>query len=213
MENISRALIIAGEVLIAVAVLSIFALVITKFGSFSSDIHSEMSDTQIGAYNQNFYKMDGRINITSQEIATIINFAKEQNDEREISYNNLDNSPYYIDVIIDNNSFFSKYNNEASYNDKELFKQKVNEFLSANNFDYYSCNATATVQSGTIDYEKKCKILVKSTSGDINVSNVTGLVNSIKFSKVSLSKNWGSSNKTINYNVGNKDYFEITTSQ
>lgn len=203
MENISRAIIIAGGVLVAILVLTLFTVVIARFGSFSSDVHTQMSDTQIGAYNQNFYRMNGRINITSQEIATIINFAKTQNDDRGLSYNNAENSPYYIDIIIDNVSFLSKYNNEATYKDKKLFEQRVNEFLKSHNLDYFSCNARASVQNGVIISGQKCKIKVNSTNDDINVSNVTGLVNSIKFTTTKAEKDG------IKYNVINEDYFSI----
>ena len=84
MENVSRALIMAGGILISVLVIGLIAFVISIFGGFSSNIHSDMSETQIGQFNEKFLEKDGRIDITAQEISTLINFAKSQNDKNEI---------------------------------------------------------------------------------------------------------------------------------
>ena len=73
MENASKALIIAGEVLIGVLILTLASFVITQFGSFSRNLNNQMSETEIRSFNVNFTNFSGRANISMQEVATIIN--------------------------------------------------------------------------------------------------------------------------------------------
>ena len=54
MENASKALIIAGEVLIGVLVLSLAAYIVIQFGSFSRNLNDQISETEISSFNVNF---------------------------------------------------------------------------------------------------------------------------------------------------------------
>ena len=65
MENVSKALIIAGEVLIAVLVLSLAMVVIVKFGKFSANTNKRLSEDELNNFNNKFYAFNGRINITA----------------------------------------------------------------------------------------------------------------------------------------------------
>lgn len=208
MENLSRALMIAAEVLIGVLVLALIAAVIMIFGRFSKNVHNQMTDTQIGAFNQNFYEKDGRIDITSQEIATLINFAKSFNDSYSLPYNNSENSEYYTDIIIDGQSFFKNMDSNI-YSNKKLFEDKVNEFLNENNTILYSCNLRSRAKITTKFNTKTGKfvISVDKTDTDINLNRYTKLVNKIEFYKTDIVGKNGL-NEVI-YNVSNKDEFEI----
>lgn len=78
MENASKALLIAGEILIAIVILSIGVYLYTTFNNVSEEYNKEIKFKQILEFNQNFTKYQNRENITIQEIITIANFAKEQ---------------------------------------------------------------------------------------------------------------------------------------
>ena len=122
MENASKALIIAGEILIGVLILSLASYMIIQFGNFSKNMNEQMSATEIRSFNVNFTNFSGRANISMQEIATIVNFAKQSNN----NYNAKPGDPYYVDVKIDGNS---------------VLNNPINNFLEDNkNTKYYSCN-------------------------------------------------------------------------
>ena len=80
MENASKALIMAGEILIAVLVLSLAGVLIVRFGKFSSETNSKLVQNKTDEFNNKFYSLSGRINITADEIASLINYVKENND-------------------------------------------------------------------------------------------------------------------------------------
>ncbi len=198
MENASKALIIAGEVLVAVLVITLMVSMFVAFSNFSSNMHERLSNEQIGKFNGKFTIYDGRINITAQDIVTTINFAKQANDARELYYDTRTSSDYYTTVFIDGKDVFNSssfVNNQDKY-DNEL-PQILSKFLNddnanypsyKNNTVYFSCNASNIKKHNdeiTFDYVDK-----KSTdpSNDVHINEKTGLVDKIHFHTVDPSK-------------------------
>ena len=178
MENTSNALIIAGEILIAVLILSLFAYIVLQFGSFSAQMHEEMIESQIASFNNNFTVYSYRTNITAQEIATVINFAKQSNDDKELNWN--DSSDYYINVYIDGQNVFNsgKYaKSKDEYENSNKFDEIIRKFIKENNIKYFSCNAL--VKNGN---------KVELNDNDITFNNVTDQVNRIEFHSIDTSK-------------------------
>lgn len=79
MENAAKALLIAGGVLIAILILSLFAYLTRKMGGSTAGIYSLMSQNEISEFNQKFLKYDGRQDLTIQDVVTIVNLAIDNN--------------------------------------------------------------------------------------------------------------------------------------
>lgn len=219
MENVSKALIIAGEVLIAVLVMSLAAVLIVKFGQFSSNVNSQISQNKKAQFNNHFYDLNGRINITADEVATLINFVKESNDSYEIDLKNTSNSILYANIKINYNtaniseakSFFSsKYitNEIGSSNEisKYKFKDVINNFLKEHNEEYFYCNADVTkIVQDPNDSSKKI-IYVKILNNGINVNSKTGYVDSIS---LGLSKNLKNLKNSYDDYINNVEKYSI----
>lgn len=174
MENASNALIMAGEILIAVLIISLFAYIVVQFGNYSSQMHEEMAESQVTSFNNNFTLYSYRSNITAQEIATIINFAKQANDDRELEWN--DSSEYYITVYIDGKNIFnnnSYIKNKEEYNSNETIDKVIRKFIKDNNTKYFGCNASIRKQG--------VKIIQETYESDIYFNQKTSLVNRIDF--------------------------------
>ena len=204
MENVSKALIIAGEVLIAVLVLSLAMVVIVKFGKFSANTNKRLSENELNDFNNKFYAFNGRINITADEIASLINYAKENNDLHEVDLTNKQNAEYYVDVkILDdgnyNGSFFKILSKKPGDDiSKADFKNAINVFLKDNNNKLFYCNAGVKSVNGNI-------IKVEVKDDNINIKkNELGRVNEITF---------GLTNKLVripnDYYVANKEKYNI----
>lgn len=182
MENASKALIMAGEVVIAVLVIGLIVYINVLFGSFSNSMNSKIAESQVSQFNNNFFIYSGRYNITVPEIATIINFAKQTNDSNDLSRTNPEASIYYIDVTIDGKDFFnssSYIDNDSEYDNSNLkFKQKVNEFLNNNNKLYFTCNCKASV---IVDTKQ---VNIKSQDIDITTDTTTKMVTKINFNTI-----------------------------
>lgn len=194
MENASKALIIAGEVLIAILVITFMVSLFVAFSNFSSNMHEKLSNEQVIRFNNNFNLYDGRTNITAQEIVTTINFAKQSNDARELEYSNRTSSDYYTTVLIDGMDVFNSstfVNNQNKYNNE--LQQILNQFLNANNTRYpsyknnvvyFSCNVSNIKRVGD---EVKFEYVTRNESdpnNDIHVNPTTGLIDKIHFHTV-----------------------------
>ena len=186
MENTSNALIIAGEVLIGVLVLSLAAYMFIQFGTFSSEMHDSMTETQISEFNSNFTVFSDRANITAQEIATAINFAKQANNSKELEWN--DNSPYYTTVYIDDENVFhatkpvlgTKFiTKKEEYESNEYLQRAINTFIKNNNTKYFSCNVVINKNT-----ENKVVVTPKDNS-DIEYNKETTQVCKIVFHSIS----------------------------
>lgn len=100
MENASKALIMAGGILIAILVMSLFVYLIVSFGATSDKIHDQNAQTQITEFNAQFTKYQGRTNITIYDIVSVANLA--------IDYNENNNTK--IEVYLNNDKLTSNSN-------------------------------------------------------------------------------------------------------
>jgi len=121
MDNASNALIMAAEILIAILVLSLIVTVNVIFGSFSRSVNDQIAQNRDTQFNSHFYNYMNRANISSSEVASIINFSKITNDAN--GYNRVDPSdadanksaPYYINVYINDEAFFYGFRRICNY--------------------------------------------------------------------------------------------------
>lgn len=199
MENASKALIMAGEILIAILVLALGVSIVMIMGRFSANMNERIAADTVAEFNQNFTKYEGRIDITAEEIASVINFAKHSNDERELSIDDIgtsNQSVYWVDVSVvgvfkGTDRVFDGYINKAEYENTSAFKSKLNQFIKAYNTTYFYCNVdvSTTQKKPTIiklpESNKKGIININLTEGDIgyslNTRDQTKMVTSIQF--------------------------------
>lgn len=99
MENASKALLMAGGVLIAILLLTLFAYLFGQMASSTSSIYQTIEKHEIDEFNQQFLNYEGRgiitrknakgeyvLNyLTPQDVATLINLA--QNSEKNSKFN------------------------------------------------------------------------------------------------------------------------------
>ena len=108
MENASKALIMAGGVLIAIMIISLAVYLFTDFGTTSAEINKENTERQLTQFNTQFTTYLGRNNITVYELISVVNLAKENNSEyaNVNNYANAENG-YQINVYLDNTTILS----------------------------------------------------------------------------------------------------------
>ncbi len=183
MENSSKALIMAGEILIAIIILSILAAVIVSFGRYSSDMHEKIADQETYQFNSNFLDYSGRVNITAQEIATIINFAKKENDKNNFTQDDIDNEAY-VNVWIDNIQFFAKGNiSKNNYENNVNFNKVVSQFVTKYNTKYFRCDGNFKTPIETVNGVKEIWTTEATSEVDIGYNSVKK-VNLIKFHRI-----------------------------
>lgn len=86
MENASKALIMAGSILIGVIIMTIGVTIFTSFGGTSEQIQKQMNEKAIAEFNAHFTKYDGMQECTIHDIVSLANFARKYNEEYEDNY-------------------------------------------------------------------------------------------------------------------------------
>ena len=112
MENASKALLMAGGVLIGILILSLAAYLFADFGATSARVHQQNADKKLAEFNTKFTSYEGykdkddNWQITIYDIITLAGYAIENNEY----YKDVDEEK--IDVKIGNNSILSKSENK-----------------------------------------------------------------------------------------------------
>lgn len=167
MENISKALIMVGEFLIGILIFSLASFIIVQFGNFSKEVNSEISQAEIRNFNTNFTNFSYRIDISAQEVASIINFAKKNNQKYGVENSRED--AYFVDVKID---------------DTSVIDENTNEFLMENqNNIYYSCNIETKNYIINNDY-RQIIVLARVLNSDLEINEGTARIKSINFHSI-----------------------------
>ena len=78
MENASKALIMAGAVLIAIMILTIGVYLVGELGKTSDSYVQQLDTVELQKYNSNFEVFIDRTDITAQEIVTAAGIAKQR---------------------------------------------------------------------------------------------------------------------------------------
>jgi len=84
MENASKALLLAGGILVSIIILSITVHLFQTYNKVGETYEKSLSVTEIEKHNNNFVKFIGRENITIQEIISVVNFTKQYKQQTEI---------------------------------------------------------------------------------------------------------------------------------
>ena len=109
MENASKALLMAGGMLIAILLLTLFTYLMRQTGESTANIYSTLSQSEISEFNQQFLNYEGRgINfvedayhnkiydpLSVQEVVTLINLAKHNNKNNKLPTK----IAIYLDVV------------------------------------------------------------------------------------------------------------------
>lgn len=97
MENASKALLIAGGVLIAILLLTLFSYLFTQMASSTSSIYNSMSKHEIDEFNQQFLNYEGKEELTVQDVETLVNLAEDARKNKKIEVKIWVVNGYYSD--------------------------------------------------------------------------------------------------------------------
>ena len=170
MENASKALIMAAEVLIGVMIISIGVYIFNVFAGYSEERYKRIEDTQIAEFNTRFLKFYGTkidssgadvpVECTIHDITSLANLAQKHNIQYDIQNNaGAEANTLYVQIDLESRHNIEKYTNSELV---ELIKQ--NDLI------------TSTNAAGNVTKETK---YFKCTQSNIN--ETTGRVNDMKF--------------------------------
>lgn len=159
-QNLSRALLMAAGMLVALLILALGAYLYTTFSARVKETARQNQVAVIQTYNSKFTKYDNRENLNIQDIVSIANLARQYNIDNGFEGVVDDtNSNFYIKVGISGVSSVPNLNNLETDVNFEYWKQYVN-----------------LIENSTLsNLQFKCQV---------TLSNVSGRVKSVIFSKI-----------------------------
>ncbi len=113
MENASKALIMAGSILIGVLIMSLMVYLFNTMGQYAAQAEERRAQTQVDMFNAEFTKYTGQITYTDEngndvttdvtctmhDVITIANFARQTNESYGLyDEQNYSDDSYYVQV-------------------------------------------------------------------------------------------------------------------
>ena len=159
MENASKALLMAGGVLLGILILSLAVYLFSNFGGASSRIHDNIEENQTAQFNSQFTKYVGNENVTIYDVISMANLATENNKYYEMPKRGsiASGSDNYITVLLDGIQIEYGYGNSQSE-----ITQRYNNLLSAQVDDITATSSELkkyNVQVETSDITKRVYIV------------------------------------------------------
>lgn len=119
MENASKALIMAAEILIGILILSLAVFLFTSFATTSAEIYKQNQENRLNEFNSQFTSYEGKDEVTIYDVITVANLATENNKYYEFDkrLERADGKDNYISVIFTNTkSSLTSYNGKTIEN-------------------------------------------------------------------------------------------------
>ncbi len=149
MENASKAIIIAGSMLIGVIVLTIISYIWVTFDSTSKDVQEKIDARVLTEFNNNFFKYQGSKECTIHDIVSLASFAKQNNQSID------KNSKKYINVYLMNVQGINS-TTDLSTLEEEVYMNLLNKHSvesTLSKIQYYTC-----VQITTVDVDEGSRV-------------------------------------------------------
>lgn len=135
MENASKALLIAGGLLIAILIITTGIILYNNFSDTTKRYSDNLSATELAKFNTNFEVFRGRTDITAQEIASLINIVAEYKEKTPMNVKVLvGNEPIEPNRVIDFlkkniKSTYSCENNDIKYEEGQVGEISFNWYI------------------------------------------------------------------------------------
>ena len=173
MENASKALIMAAEVLIGIMIISIGVYLFNTLGAYSAETTATMEDTQITQFNEQFLRFSGNsgnttepIKCTIHDIVGVANLANKINSDNGFTEEeDASDSSYYIQIDLQIGA--RTYKHIENLGESELIN-----LVKQNDIVYGSGDTGQTAQTKYFN----CK--------EANIGEYTKLVNYMKFVEI-----------------------------
>ena len=131
MENASKALLMAGGVLIGLLIISLGVYLFTNFGGTAGQIQANIDENQLAQFNSQFTSYVGRDNVTIHNVVSMAKLATQNNQSYQLPFQTANGNNNYITVLRNGVAIELGYNGSytATQRANEI-EQKYNQIIS-----------------------------------------------------------------------------------
>lgn len=143
MENASKALLIAGGVLLSILIISLGVYLFANFGGVTAQIGQNVDESQIAQFNSQFTVNEEKDNVTIYDIVSMANLATQNNKQYGFQKQTPTGNNYYIAVTLQGKGqieFGAETTNEDyinNYYSENLIIPQVNSINGSTGLTYY----------------------------------------------------------------------------
>ena len=183
MENASKALLIAGGVLIAILVMTLGVYFSRSIADYTSRVYAQLEESKRTEFNQQFFNFTDKLKkvgsnwvadtITIQDVATLINLAKDSNkyndlDEMMPPMNPSEDTSLYVTVLCD-----TSLENIKAIVLEENAKGFTYTMNNAEKFSDEMINKIISKEMNETKKEYKCKVSINNNTGYVNYIEIS----------------------------------------
>ena len=206
MENASKALIMAGGVLISLLVISLGVYLFIDFGNSAKETHKIVKEKQIEQFNSQYTSYAGREDLTIHDVITVANMATQNNIYYELdkSSNRNKNGSYYIAVNLNNDKVKNilnslgvsptfSFNGEMEFGEEIYDDENIKKMFLEQNENLIRQHTRAIGERVgndgfyISDGQIKCMPRIKCEQNGVVISNETKRVKSINYTVYTIS--------------------------
>ena len=161
MENASKALLIAGGVLLSILIISLGVYLFANFGGVTAQIGENVEESQISQFNSQFTTNVGKNNVTIYDIISMANLATQNNQQYGFAKQESKGNNYYIAIILQGKGqieFGAETTNEDymnNYYNENLIIPQVNSINGSAGLTYYEVQVEISPQTQRV-YQVIC---------------------------------------------------------
>lgn len=143
MENASKALLIAGGVLLSILIISLGVYLFANFGGVTAQIGQNVDESQVNQFNSQFTTNVGKDNVTIYDIVSMANLATQNNKQYGFQKQPPTENNYYIAVTLQGKGqieFGAETTNENyinNYYSENLIIPQLNSINGSTGLTYY----------------------------------------------------------------------------
>lgn len=160
MENASKALLIAGGVLLAIMIISLGVYLFANFGGVTAQIGKNIEESQISKFNSQFTTNEGKDNVTIYDVVSMANLATQNNQQYGFQKQiNPTGNNYYIAITLQGKGQI-EFGIETSEDDvknsyDELIKSQVENIDESTGLAYYDVQVEISPETQRV-YQVTC---------------------------------------------------------
>lgn len=143
MENASKALLIAGGVLLSILIISLGVYLFANFGGVTAQIGQNVDENQVNQFNSQFTVNEAKDNVTIYDIVSMANLATQNNKQYGFQKQAPTGNNYYIAVTLQGKGqieFGAETTNENyinNYYSENLIIPQLNSINGSTGLTYY----------------------------------------------------------------------------
>ena len=129
MDNASKALLMAGSVLLAIMIISLAMYLFANFHQATSQIEGNVEESQVMQFNNQFTKYESNNQVTIYEVLSMANLATQNNKQYQYEKQLARGENSYISVFLDGKGYIEGGSSDLEKDIQERYSSYITEQL------------------------------------------------------------------------------------